>query len=749
MARLLYLFARWAFRRRRIVVAFWLVVFIGGGVGAATLSGPTSDEFTLPGIESAQAFDLIKERSPGATPDGAQANIVVQAAKGTTLNDADVKAEVEQMLTALTTDHVASVTSPYDSGTISKDGTVGVAHVQYSVQALELKDADREAAQAAEAKAEAAGLHVAIGGDAAEQQQPGASAELFGIVIALFVLVFTFGSLLAAGLPLLTGIFGVGIGVMGITIATGFIDIGSSTPLLATMLGLAVGIDYALFIVSRYRHELVSGKEPEEAAGRAVGTAGSAVVIAGLTVVIALSGLFVVNIGFLTEMGLAAAATVVVAVLIAISLLPAIFGFAQLRLLRKLRWFRGRVDIEDGNADAKLPAGRRWADFVLRHRPAVFGIGVLIAVIVALPALSLKLALPDDGSSPKGSGPREAYDLIADNFGPGVNGPLLVVVDTKSAKDPMAAIDAANQAVERVKGDVISVTPAGPADDTQAAADAFDQQLEATSLATITIVPNSGPADSHTQDLVGTLRDALDPVEASTGSHIYVSGVTAVGVDVSDMLAKAFPKYLLLIVGLAFILLVLVFRSILVPVKAVVGFLFSILTAVGATVAVFQWGWFGSILGVDEGHPIMSMLPILMTGILFGLAMDYELFLVTRMHEEHSHGSDNDTSIAVGFQHGARVVTAAALIMTSVFGSFAFTDNAIIKSIGFALALGILVDAFLVRMTLVPAFMSLVGEKVWWLPQWLQRFLPNLDVEGAGLTRYLEEEPELESASQV
>jgi RND superfamily putative drug exporter len=737
VARYLYRLARWAVRRRRTVLALWIVVFIAAGAGAATLSGPTNDTFSLPGLESTRAFDLIKERAPAAAPDGAQAKIVFQAPAGEKLSSPENRTLVEQTLAAVKTNHVASIQSPFQGGSISPDGRTGFALIAYSKQGGELVDADRTALKDSPAKARASGLTVEIGGDALQVPPGFGPTEGIGVVVALLVLVVTFASLLAAGMPLLMALIGVSVGVSGITIATGFIGLSSSTPVLALMLGLAVGIDYALFIVSRYRHELAEGNEPEEAAGRAVGTAGSAVVVAGLTVIIALAGLSVVQIKFLTQMGLAAAGTVAVSVILAVTLLPAMLGFAGRRVAKNKLWFLRAPDPEA--AQAKPTMGRRWVDGLLRRRGLTLAVGLIIAVIVAIPVASLQLALPDDGAQAKGTGPREAYDLVAKNFGAGANGPLLIVVDVKGVTDPTAAVDTITKAASTVKKDVVAVVP--PQGTTAAAKAAYQKQLATTQLASITIIPKSGPGAAATEDLVADLRSAVKSAKASTGADVMVTGQTAVAVDVSKSLADAFPRYLALIVGLAFILLVLVFRSILVPLKAVVGFLVTILMTLGATVAVFQWGWFGSVSGVDEGSPVLSLLPILMTGILFGLAMDYELFLVTRMREEHAHGANARDAVATGFQHGARVVTAAAIIMLSVFGSFATAHDPIIKSIGFGLAFGILVDAFLVRMTLVPAFMALVGERMWWLPRWLDRVLPDLDVEGEKLTSHIDVPP--------
>ncbi|MCW2838973.1 MAG: hypothetical protein JWR55_456 [Aeromicrobium sp.] len=731
MAWYLYRLGRWSFRRRGIVVSFWIGLMVLMGVGAGTLSGQTSDKFTIPGVESIDAFDLIKERTPDAAPDGATARIVFQAPEGEQVTSAKYQAAIDESLASIDSPNVLA---PLDASalTTSEDGRTGFATVSYAKQSIELTDADRTALEESPEAAEAAGLTVAVGGDALQEIPAQGATELIGLGVAVLVLMITFGSMLLAGMPLLTAIVGVGIGVAGIQIMTGFIDLGSSTPTLALMLGLAVGIDYALFIASRYRHEVHLGRARDEAAGRAVGTAGSAVVFAGLTVIIALTGLSIVNIDFLTQMGLAAAATVAVAVLIALTLLPALLGFVGDRKGWKVPFVKA-PDPEDPTV--KNTVGRRWADFVTKHRVTTLVAGLVVAGVVAIPVASMQLALPDDGTAPDGTGPRVAYDLIAEDFGAGTNGPLLVVVDTKNADDPAGAVASVVEKIESVKKDVAAVvSPVPAADATPEDVTAFDDQLADAQLATITVVPKSGPSDADTQALVDDLRDAA--ATADGGATVYVTGQTAVGVDISEQLAKAFPKYLLVVVGLAFILLMVVFRSVLVPLKAVAGFLLSVGVSLGATVAVFQWGWFADLIGIDKSGPVLFLLPLLLTGILFGLAMDYEVFLVSRMREEFVHGRGAQESVVYGFQYGARVVTAAAVIMIGVFGSFALGDEVVIKSIGFGLAVGVLADAFLVRMMIVPAFMAILGAKMWWMPAWLDRIVPNLDIEGESLAAH-------------
>lgn len=730
MAWHLYRLGRWSFRHRRIVVSFWIALLILMGVGSATLSGKTSDQFSLPGIESTKAFDLIQERTDTAA-DGATARLVFQAPDGTKLSDPTNQKAIDTALAEVDSANVQTPAAQRVLAQTSEDGTIGYAAIQYSKTSVELTDADRTALEDAAADAEKAGLTVAIGGDALQEIPETGTTELLGIAVAIIVLIITFGSLLVAGMPLLTALIGVGIGVTSITTLTGFVDLGSTTPILATMLGLAVGIDYALFIVSRYRHEVQTGKSYEEAAGRAVGTAGSAVIFAGLTVIIALAGLSVVNISFLTEMGLAAAGTVAVAVLIALTMLPALFGFAGRRVTSgKLPFLKAR---DPEARDGKRTMGRRWADFVTKNKVVTFVSGLVVAGVIAIPVASMQLALPDDGTAPDGTGPRVAYDLIAEGFGAGANGPLLVVVDTQGVdgtEAKVAAVNAAVDKVESVKKDVAAVASPVPTDAAQLAD--FEKQLAQTDIATINVTPRSGPSDADTQALVDDIRQAVAGGEAD----VLVTGQTALGVDISESLATAFPKYLLVVVGFAFILLTVVFRSILVPLKAVLGFLLSVGVSLGATVAVFQWGWLAELIGIDKSGPVLFMLPLLLTGILFGLAMDYEVFLVSRMREEFVHGTPAGEAVVNGFQYGARVVTAAAVIMIGVFASFALGDEVTIKSIGFGLAVGILADAFLVRMTLVPAFMALLGDKMWWLPRWLDKALPNLDIEGESLAAH-------------
>ncbi|MFC9845661.1 MMPL family transporter [Streptomyces sp. NPDC060223] len=725
MATFLYKLGRLAFRRRHFVALIWVALLTLAGVGAASAPAAGTSSFSIPGTEAQKAFDLLEQRNPGMSADGATARVVFKAPAGEKMEDAENKATVEKAVEALGDgSEVTSVTDPYKANSISKDGSVAYAQVSYKVSGMELKDSSKEALEDTAKEARAGGLTVEIGGDALQATPETGSTEVIGIAVAAVVLVITFGSLIAAGLPLLTALIGVGIGISVITALAKPLDLGSTTSTLAMMIGLAVGIDYALFIVSRYRAELAEGREREEAAGRAVGTAGSAVVFAGLTVVIALVGLSVVNVPMLTKMGVAAAGTVVIAVLIALTLIPALLGYVG----KKVQPAGKKSRLLGGGRAAKKAGrpnmGTRWASFVVRRPVAVLLFGVVALGAAAIPATSLELGLGDDGSQPTSTTQRRAYDLLSDGFGPGFNGPLMIVADVKASDDPEAAVTTVTDRIKELD-DVVSVT-ASPLN-------------EAGDTATINVIPDSKPSSITTEDLVHAIRGEAGDIKADTGAEVLVTGTTAMNIDFSQKLNDALLPYLALVVGLAFLLLIVVFRSILVPLKAALGFLLSVLAALGAVVAVFQWGWFAGLLGVEETGPIMSMMPIFMVGVVFGLAMDYEVFLVTRMREAYVHGERPNQAIVTGFNHGARVVTAAAVIMMAVFGGFIGSTESMIKMIGFGLAIAVFFDAFIVRMAIVPAVLSLLGKKAWWLPKWLDRALPNVDVEGEGL-RKLDEE---------
>lgn len=561
--------------------------------------------------------------------------------------------------------------------------------------------------------------------------------EVVGLAVAAVVLLVMLGTLVAAGLPILMALVGVGVGLTGALALSQWFDMQSITPVLALMLGLAVGIDYSLFLINRHRQQLRRGMDVRSSIALAVGTSGNAVTFAGLTVIIALAALTLTGIPFLGVMGLVAAATVAISVLVAITLTPAMLALIGQRVLPR-RAREGHARHRESQEAHEADTGRGWAA-VVQRRPW-WAILAVLAIVAGLgyPTAQLRLGLPDGSSEPAGSTAYTTYDTVREEFGAGANGPVLVVaeLDTPVADGTTALTTAqADLAEELMAVDgVQQVLPAG----VNEARDVLAFQLQ----------PEGGPAEASTEDLVDRLGTAVEQIGADQDATLGLTGQTVANIDVSERLADALPLYLVVVVGLSLILLLLVFRSIVIPLLATGGFLLSIAAAFGAVVSVYQLGFASSIFGVNEAGPILSFLPILLIGILFGLAMDYQVFLVSSMREEHVHGKDARTAVVTGFNHSARVVTAAAIIMISVFAGFVWAHLTMVRPIGLGLAVGVLVDAFLVRMTLTPAVMSLLGEKAWWLPRWLDRILPDVDVEGAQLERQLsgsapvqEEEP--------
>ncbi|PZG13900.1 hypothetical protein C1I95_22725 [Micromonospora craterilacus] len=739
MATLLYRLGRGSMRRRRLVAAIWLVVLVGLGLAAATLRGPTASNFTMPGTESQHALDLLGEQFPAAA--GATGTIALKAPADGQLGTPEGQAVVQAVTQeAATVPGVVAAVDPFQVGAVSPDGRYALIQVQFSTGSDGVTDEQRDAYEKVGAQAEAQGWQVAPGGEVLNAEPEVGSTEALGVAVALVVLVVTFGSLVAAGMTMLNALIGVGVGMAGLFALSSVVELTSTAPILALMLGLAVGIDYSLFITSRYRQNLLDGLPADEAVGRAVGTAGSAVVFAGATVVIALAGLAVVNIPFLTVMGLAAAGTVTVAVLVAITLQPALLGFAGRRVLpRRLRstvpapTAGDRADEDSATTDRAAPEaatlagenrsafGFRWARLITRFRIPVILVGVLGLGLLALPAPDMRLSLPDAGTAPAGSAERVSNDLITEGFGPGFTGRLAVVVAGDDAQATAAAIPQVTALVQRTEN-VLAVTPPQLSPDGR--------------TALLGVIPQTGPTDPATETMVHDIRAAVGGIQ---NADVLLTGVTAIGIDISEKLSDALPIYLALVVGLSILLLMLVFRSLLVPVKASLGFLLTVAATFGITVAVFQQGHLADLVGLDTPGPLISFLPILLIGILFGLAMDYEVFLVSRMREDFVHGDTAQQATINGMGHGARVVTAAALIMISVFGGFVFLDDPVIKSMGFALAIGVAIDAFVVRMTIVPAVMSLLGKRAWWLPRWLDRALPNVDIEGEKLRARLAE----------
>jgi putative drug exporter of the RND superfamily len=696
----------WAYRRRWVVVVAWLTVLVAAGVLAATAGGSYEDDFSIPGSRAEQTLNTVAEEFPASS--GVSAEVVFVAPGGHRITER--RAVIEQTVAAAAkAPQVARAVDPFTARTVAPDGRVAVASVYYHQHRADLAPDSLQALWNVFQPARAAGLRVEIGGPAYGDGAGGSGAEGVGLLIAMVVLVVTFGSLVAAGLPLLTALLGVGVAVAGLATVASLMTVPTTAPALALMLGLSVGIDYALFIVGRHRSQLASGMPAPESAARAIGTAGTAVVFAGLTVVIALAGLIVVGIPFLTAMGLAAAAAVIIAVLVAVTLIPAVLGFAGDRLCPGPGSRAARRELAAGR-----PAmGARWVGLVTR-RPLVTTLAVVAALgVMAAPAAELRLALTDNGSAPAASTQRQAYDLTAAAFGPGFNGPLLVLADVAKETDKQVAAAALAGRLGAVDG----VAAVGPP---QLSADAH--------YALLTVIPRTGPQDERTEKVVTGL-------EAAGGRSVRLTGVTAIGIDISRLLRASLVPFALIVVGLAVLLLMLAFRSLVVPLKAALGFLLSVGATLGAVVAVFQWGWLADLIGVSRTGPVNSFMPIILMAVLFGLAMDYEFFLVSRMHEAYARSRDPRRAVRQGFRASARVVAAAALIMMAVFASFVPGGDATLKPIAFALTVGVLLDAFLIRMTLLPAVLTLARHGAWWLPRWLDRVLPDLDVEGARLGR--------------
>jgi uncharacterized membrane protein YdfJ with MMPL/SSD domain len=721
VATYLYRLGGLAFEHRWKTIGAW-VLLLFAVVGASTaFKGETNDKFSVPGTESQRAQDLLHKKFPGAG--GASARVVFVAPAGETLTDPENKTAVmESVARAKKAEQVISVVDPYTVGALTHDKRIGFADVIYPVPKEEVKDPARDALEATAEPARAAGVTVEFGGGLVTEDSK--SSEGAAILIAIGILAIALFSLLAAFLPVVNAILGVVIGVTGLTALSGVISVSETAPILASMLGLAVGIDYALFIVSRHRQNLADGLEPREAAAQATATAGSAVLFAGLTVVIALVGLMVMNIPFLTVMALAAAATVSIAVLIALTLLPATLGFAGARIGRTNRVLAFRLRRSRG-ADRE-PASERWARFVTKRPLPVLAVGFAALVGIAVPVTHLSLGLPDAGSEPKSSTERRAYDLLTKGFGPGFNGVLTVVVDA-----PGLTREQQKRVAER--------TTQGLSGLPNVAAVARPTQNKTGDVTIASVTPKSGPSSDGTKDLVSVIRTKAEEVRNQTGINVLVTGQTAINIDTSDRLSAKLPTYLLVVVGLALLLLILVFRSILVPIKAAAGFLLSIAASLGLVVWVFQDGHLGGLFDVARTGPIVSFLPVLLIGILFGLAMDYEVFLISRVRERFVQSGKPREAIVTGYRQSGRVVTAAAVIMISVFGSYILDVDPVVKAIGLSLAFGVLVDAFVVRMTLVPAVMALMGRSAWWLPRRLDRVMPNLDIEGKGLLDSLED----------
>ncbi len=726
MSGILYDVGRWCFRHRGRVLAAWLLVLAVAGGLAGLLARPMSDSFSIPGAPSQVAYDQLRMTFPEAADAGATAIITVP--EGHSVRDPAVRQEVEAWLDRLGQQpYAVGTVSPYHEyvhGRVSNDGRSALVAIRLVGTVSTFTQASKDALQQQAGTLTPrlpAGSRVLVGGDVFAVRIPRLSpVEALGAAVALVVLVTALGSVLAGAVPLLNALVGVGL-AMAITYgATRFAEISTTTPMLALMLGLAVGIDYALFIISRHRDQLGShpGLSAEESAARSVATAGSAVVFAGLTVIIALIGLSLAQIPFLAVMGAFAAVAVAIGVLVALTLLPAVLGLLGDRVRPRPR---------RGTAVSGRRSGGGLSGWWVRVVTRVPVLTVVLVVgglgLLSYPAKDLWLSLPNAGQLPAGTSARLTYDAVAQEFGPGYNGPLVVTVQLVESTDPLGILNGLKADLEQVPG-VASVPMAVP------------NQNADTGM--VQVIPTTAPDDPRTEELVTAIWERVPQWRDRYHAEIAVTGMTAVGLDITDRLAKAMLPFGLFVVGLSLVLLTMVFRSLAVPVKAAVGYLLSIGSAFGATTLVFNQGWLGRAVNLPETTAVISFFPIITMGILFGLAMDYEVFLVARVREEHVHGTDARQAVHDGFIHSAKVVVAAALIMFAVFAFFVPNGEGSIKPIAFGLAVGVAVDAFLVRMTLVPAVLHLLGDRAWWLPGWLDRALPFFDVEGETLARQLE-----------
>ncbi|MGW6724647.1 MMPL family transporter [Nocardia sp. NPDC055029] len=719
MARVLYRLGDLCFRNPWRVVAAWSLIAVVVATVGITLGAKVSDKFEIPGTESDRALQVLVDsfgKGAPTTPGEAAARLVVRAPAGQGLPLERIDAE----LAGLTgVPGIESVTPA--SPAVAERGDVTFADISFS---RPVDPAAKAAVDKAHTTFQAMGLRPLLtGGPYYSEASFVGPAEAIGVAIAMGVLLVTFASLLAAGLPILIGLIGVAVGTGGVVAVSTLFDASSATLALSLMLGLAVGIDYTLFIVSRHRQQLAEGMAVRESVARSIGTAGSAVVFAGATVLIALCGLSIAGIPFLTGMGLAAAACVSVVVALAVTLLPALLGFSGARLIPRGRGLRA---IEG----ARRP--NRWGRIVTERPITTLVAGIAALAVLALPVADLRLGLPNAGQDPAGTVSRTSHDLLAHAYTPGLNGPLIAVVDGEPGRIH-AQTEAAVLRITAMPGVAMVLPP---------------EVDDAGDTAQFVVVPATAPSSERTAELVRAIRDSAGDLRTEQGAALHLTGETVIGIDVADKLSDALVPFLIVVVGLALVLLMVAFRSVLVPLTAALGFLLSLAVALGATTAVYQWGWLGSLLNVHHPAPILAFLPILLIGVLFGLAMDYQVFLMSRMREAYVSGKNTALeAVRIGYADSARVITAAAVIMIAVFAGFLFSHNTMIGPIGFAMGIGVLFDALVVRMTLIPAVMALLGRHAWWLPASLERWMPHVDIEGETLPEPAAPNPERKEAA--
>lgn len=754
----------WAVRRPVIALIVWLIALGAVVATGVTLGGKLNDSFELPDTESKVATDLLSQSGTDTSRIDGGATIVWSPAMGSATDPAVAEKMLPVLQGISELGSVTCVSNPLDPrggslgsdcpapaldvsafmsltpeeqatlmktfSTVSPDGTVAYATVSFKVKENGELDVSTEDAKQIIADVKAANSEeLAVGAqgqvlDFAGQEPP--SSEAIGLLVAIIILLIAFGSIVAAGIPIVVALVGLTMGQMGVLLVANFLDVATFAPTLAAMIGLGVGIDYALFVMNRYRQAVLAGHAPKAAAMESVETAGRAVLFAGSTVIIALLGLFVMRINFFNGLAVAAAVTVLCVMLSAVWMLPALLSLMGTKALAlRLPWGKKPGQVH--------PEGKAWAHYgrMLQKKPIIPALLALAAVVVlAIPALSLRQGFADDSGKPEGSPARIAYDLRADGFGAGVNGPFLVVADLSGAQDPAAyaQIITTLSQTEGVAGtspsaDVLPILG-------KLAAGGGSAQGGNPAVQAIAVYPSTSPQDEATTALLERLRNEVDPqIEEATGAKLYVGGTQAITSDFTTVLQDALPLFLAIVIGLGFLALVLLFHSIVVPLTAAVTSLLSFAAAMGITVAVFQWGWLSEFLGVPGTGPIFPFLPIMVFAILFGLSMDYQVFLVSRMQEEWSRTKDNAASVRRGLAGSGRVVVIAAAIMASVFLAFVPSTNATIKLFGIALASAVLIDAFIVRLILVPSLMSMLGKANWWLPGWLDRILPKVQIE--------------------
>lgn len=723
MAKILYKIGKWAGSNGKKVLLMTLLVLVALSGVAGTMGISFKDDLSIKGTESKNALEVLEKEFPGGDNSG-QVYLVMKASEGEELDSEKSTTAIKQVLDEIKTDKaVTSVATPAELQNINPDKQIGYAVVTYDKPAEDVSEKSKEHVEKSLHITRDAGIQTELGGSVEFDVTKGGGSETMGIIVAYVVLAITFTSLLVAGMPILTALIGLGIGVILVIIGSNYFDVPSISLTLSAMLGLAVGIDYALFIISRFRYERSKGNSVQESIAIANGTAGSAVVFAGLTVMIGLIGLVMLEIPFIGTMGVAAAVVVLCSVIISIVVLPAILGLTGHKMgpTRKNRLLNliTRADKKNSGSENK------WGKFVTSKPLAISLVGITLLSIMSIPFFHMELGLPDKGSKALDKTERKGYELLSEGYGEGFHSSLVIVAEPK--EDGQNAAEAMSAVVEDISGleNVKSVSPAMP--------------NEAGELFLISVTPETGPNDSETKELVHEIRK----LSKAEGAQLMVTGATAINIDIADKIMSALPLFAAFIIIFAYILLMVVFRSLLIPLKAVLGFILSMGATFGFTVFVVQDGYLQGLFGLPGPTAILFLLPILSIGILFGLAMDYEVFLVSKMREEYTRTGNAKQAVLAGMKENGTIVTAAGLIMVAVFSGFILASDPIIKQMGLALAFGVLFDAFIVRMTIVPAVMTLMGEASWYLPKWLDKILPNIDIEGHSLTEG-EEKPSKE-----